>query len=111
MTTSHAIIGLWQIDELQAAGVPVRLHDASRATIAGVDVLIVSAEEAETAEFVICAPVGHFADDVRTHCLDCGAAVVHRPLAPRQPAKVCVACAARRGAPGLPDLGRRPRCS
>lgn len=41
----------------------------------------------------VCAPVGHFDDDVTTACANCGATVVHRPHIPEQSTKLCLACA------------------
>jgi len=66
-----------------------------RATLKGVPVTVVSNDEAEDCNFVICAPVAasHFADDVRTRCSSCSRAIVHRPHAPKKPPKVCLDCA------------------
>ena len=57
---------------------------------------IVSADEAERVDAVICGDVSCFPDDVRSLCATCGAGLVHRPTAPVRPPKICLACAIRR---------------
>lgn len=49
-------------------------------------------EECEAADFVICANVGFFDDDVVATCSHCGAAIVHRPHVPKRPPKICMRC-------------------
>ena len=56
-------------------------------------VKVVSAEEAEEADVVVCGPTSHFGDDVHTFCSRCGADIVHRPYVPKKPPKVCMSCA------------------
>lgn len=56
---------------------------------------IVSQEEAEQVELVVCCRVGlprHFDDDEEGVCSHCGHAIFFRPTAPRKPPKVCVEC-------------------
>lgn len=52
---------------------------------------------------LVCADQGFFADDVAAVCAECGAAIVHRPHAPAETRKICLACApdilARDGGP------------
>jgi hypothetical protein len=60
------------------------------------NVTVVSDEEAEEVEMVICMPdIGprYFADDVRATCAVCGIPIRHRPHVPKRPPKVCLACA------------------
>src|SRR5438105_10664530 len=57
---------------------------------------VVSDEEAEQANYVICMPNGsgeYFNDDVRTTCALCARGIHHRPHVPKTPAKVCIDCA------------------
>lgn len=57
------------------------------------NIKIVSDEEAEKVDFVVCGyPPGHFSDDITTVCSKCGKAIVHRPHAPKRPPKICFAC-------------------
>lgn len=56
----------------------------------------ISPAEAETVDYVVCAPADFptpFTGNVKTVCAACGAAIMHRPYAPKRPPKVCVACA------------------
>lgn len=55
---------------------------------------IVSDEEAEKADFVVCALLGptEFADNQTGVCQDCGCAIMFRPYVPKAPAKICLAC-------------------
>jgi len=58
---------------------------------------VVSEEEAEEAELVVCCTIGmtrYFDNDVETVCAQCGTGIFHRPHAPRKPKKVCLNCAA-----------------
>lgn len=62
----------------------------------------VSAEEAETVDFVVCAPSEWptpFVDNVETVCAHCGRAIMHRPHAPKRPPKICVVCATQLARP------------
>ena len=64
-------------------------------------VKVVSKEEAEEADLIVCAPwenCVYFEDDVKTSCADCGRAIGHRPHAPKKPPKICLECMMRRGA-------------
>ena len=59
---------------------------------------VVSDEEAEEADIVVCCTADmprYFDDDVFTTCAECGSAIFHRPHAPKKPRKVCIECAAR----------------
>ena len=61
-------------------------------------VKVVSDEEAEQADMVVCLPdVGprYFTDDVTAVCAECGVVIRHRPHVPKKPKKVCVHCALR----------------
>lgn len=63
------------------------------------DVTIVSDEEAETADCVVCMLADYptpFSDNVFTVCADCSSAIQHRPYAPKKPRKLCIDCAMAR---------------
>jgi hypothetical protein len=58
---------------------------------------IVSQEEAETAEAVVCMRVGEgheglFADNMRGACSTCGHAIYFRPHNPQKPPRICMQC-------------------
>lgn len=62
-------------------------------------VQIVSDDEAEQSDFVVCVPADWptpFSDNLTTTCHDCGCAVVHRPYAPKRPPKICLNCVTAR---------------
>ncbi len=65
---------------------------------------IVGAEEAETADAVVCLrkadDPGVFQDNLTGLCNDCGAEVVFRPSAPKAPIRICLRCAMERGEGG-----------
>lgn len=57
---------------------------------------IVSDEEAEAADFVVCCTADMpslFDDNVSTTCAECGTAIYHRPSIPKKPKKICIECA------------------
>jgi hypothetical protein len=57
---------------------------------------IVSDEEAESCDLVVCCRVGartSFTDNIHTLCARCGFPIFHRPHAPKRPPKVCIECA------------------
>ncbi len=59
---------------------------------------VVSDEEAEQADMVICLPDDgprYFTDDVTSVCAECGIVIRHRPHVPKRPKKVCIHCALR----------------
>jgi hypothetical protein len=60
-------------------------------------VTIVSDDDAEQADMVVCMPdegPRFFPDDIITSCAMCGITIKHRPHVPKTPPKVCVNCAA-----------------
>jgi len=63
------------------------------------EVEVVSKDEAERADYVVCArtedlpPGGYFPDDVHTVCVACNTAIQHRPYMPKAPRKICLQCA------------------
>ena len=65
---------------------------------------IVSAEEAETADAVVCLrkadDPGFFRDNLTGTCNDCGVEVVFRPSAPKAPMRICLQCAKDRAQGG-----------
>jgi hypothetical protein len=57
---------------------------------------IVSDEEAEEADVVVCCTAdmpSYFDDNVYTTCAECGVEIYHRPYMPKKPRKVCIECA------------------
>lgn len=67
-----------------------------KTTIAGIDVSIVSDEEAEQADAVACMRKGAFSpftDNLEAQCSACGETVIHRPHVPMKPPKICLECA------------------
>ena len=71
--------------------------------IAGVPIQVISQEEAETLDFVVCGDAGMatpWPDNVQTTCALCGAAIIHRPHDPKHPAKICMGCAVARAEAG-----------
>jgi hypothetical protein len=67
----------------------------TKATIFGVPVTIASDEEAETMDYVVCAPEGTpspFDDNLTALCCKCSVKVIHRWHAPRKPKKICIDC-------------------
>lgn len=60
---------------------------------------VMSNEEAEKADFVVCNSVtvhSVFDDNVFTTCVDCGQGIYHRPTAPKRPKKICLPCLLKR---------------
>ncbi len=56
---------------------------------------VVTPEEAERADFVVCIRKGEpspFTDNLEGECAWCGHAVAFRPHAPKNPPRVCGAC-------------------
>jgi hypothetical protein len=79
----------WSVEPEQAAG-----EREMRRLLEQIQV--VSDEEAEQADMVICLPDSgprYFADDVRATCAICGIPIRHRPHVPKRPPKVCINCA------------------
>jgi hypothetical protein len=79
---------------------------AERITINGVDIEVISCEQAERATLYVCgwaALATPFADNVLTNCAFCQTPVVHRPHAPKTPLKVCLTCAIDAAKPGEPS--------
>lgn len=76
--------------------------------IHGVPVSVVSDEEAEECDFVVCAPDGPspFTDNFKGYCCACGRPIMYRWHAPRKPKKICLKCAAD-GAAILATKGNR----
>jgi len=58
-------------------------------------VTIVSDDEAEKSDFVVCMPWGTpspFTDNLSGFCSKCGCKVMYRWHAPRKPKKLCIEC-------------------
>jgi hypothetical protein len=67
----------------------------TKVIIGGVPVTIVSDDQAETADYVVCvswSTPSIFSNDQRATCCACGVAVRHRPYIPKKPAKLCMEC-------------------
>ena len=65
-------------------------------TVGGIEATVVSEQEAEQADMVVCCRAGMFspfADNVETTCASCSRPIFHRPSAPKRPMKVCIECA------------------
>lgn len=59
------------------------------------NVSVVSQDEAENVDVVICMPdegPSYFTDDVQANCATCGIPIRHRPHVPKRPPKVCIHC-------------------
>lgn len=71
---------------------------------APVPIHVVTAEEAEKADYFVCMRAGNpspFVDNVFGICAHCRTPIYFRPYAPTRPPKICVECAL--------DLGRGGR--
>lgn len=63
--------------------------------IAGLKIEVVSDEECEQADAVVCVQATiplYFADNVTGPCADCGDLLQWRPHAPKTPPKICMRC-------------------
>jgi hypothetical protein len=65
------------------------------ANIAGVPVTIVSDQEANEMDYLVCMPDGpsQFTDNFKGVCSHCGVTVMYRWHAPRKPKRICIDCA------------------
>ena len=57
---------------------------------------VVTEQEAEAVDFVVCMREGGFTpfdDNVKGVCAHCGHAIFFRPYMPKTPPKICVECA------------------
>lgn len=62
---------------------------------------VVSSEEAEQADFVVCMREGEgddraFIDNVHGVCAECNHAIYFRPYSPKKPPHICLQCALAR---------------
>jgi hypothetical protein len=68
-----------------------------KTTIGGTPVTLVTPEEAEEVDYVVCMPAlyanSKFSDNVQGECAKCGCAIAYRPHVPKKPPKVCYECA------------------
>lgn len=86
----------------------IKFVSKGKIKVAGLDVQVVSDEEAEKADLVVCVEAGTESeefkkDNIYTNCVDCGVAITHRPHAPKKPPKVCMLCAVTRSAKNEED--------
>ena len=81
----------------------MKLNERKKVLLVGeAQIPIVSDEEANKAEFLICEPVVgelRFPDNLTGFCCDCGSKVQYRWHAPRNPKRICMACVLVREAP------------
>jgi hypothetical protein len=63
--------------------------------IGGVPITVISDNESEKADYVVCMPVGPspFSDNLTAFCCECGIKLMHRWHVPRKPKKICIECA------------------
>lgn len=64
--------------------------------IGGIPVTVVSDDEANLADFVVCALASTpspFTDNETGTCSKCGAAIIFRPYIPKGPPRICLQCA------------------
>jgi hypothetical protein len=63
-------------------------------------VKIVSDEEAEESDAVVCALwetcQKHSSDNIKANCADCNCEIGYRPYAPVKPIKICIQCLIKR---------------
>lgn len=60
---------------------------------------VVSDEEAEEADFMVCMPADTptpFTDNLHGFCCECGIKVMYRWHAPRKPKRICFRCMTKR---------------
>ena len=72
---------------------------AEKVKIGDLEVEVVSDEEAEAVEYVVCMPASTpspFKDNLTGFCCACGIKVIHRWHAPRKPPKICMECMIKR---------------
>jgi hypothetical protein len=67
---------------------------SEKVNVGGLSVEVVSNEEAEKADYVVCSPEGPspFTDNLIGNCCKCGVKVMYRWHAPRTPKKICIFC-------------------
>ena len=73
-----------------------------KVNIGGLDMTVVSDQQAEQAEMVVCMLEGFdspFTDNLTGPCARCGRTVIFRPHVPKAPPKVCMECAILIAAP------------
>jgi hypothetical protein len=64
-------------------------------TIGGIPLEVLSDDEANECDFIICMPAttpSPFDDNLTDFCCKCGIKVIYRWHAPRQPPKLCIDC-------------------
>jgi hypothetical protein len=62
------------------------------------DINVVSDDEAEKCDFVVCMPAdtpSPFGDNLTGFCCMCGIKVMYRWHAPRRPKRICLDCAVK----------------
>ena len=66
-------------------------------TLGGIPVTVISDEDTEKVDYVVCLPVGPspFDDNLTGVCSHCGIKIMFRPYMPKTPPKICIHCAAK----------------
>jgi hypothetical protein len=67
-------------------------------TVGGIPIEVVSDEDADKADFIVCMREGTptpFDDNFKGVCCYCGAGIIYRWHAPRGPKKICLECMAK----------------
>lgn len=68
---------------------------SEKANIHGIPVTVVSDEEAEKSDYVVCMPWGTpnpFDDNLKGICCKCGCDVMYHWHMPRKPKRLCMQC-------------------
>jgi len=62
--------------------------------IGGLEIPVVSDEQADECDFLVCSPLGPspFDDNLIGACCKCGVTVMYRWHAPRKPKRICLDC-------------------
>jgi hypothetical protein len=65
--------------------------------IGGFSIPVVSDDEAETCDYLVCAPWGPspFPDNFKGVCAHCGIEIMYRWHSPRKPKRICIDCMIR----------------
>ena len=69
--------------------------------VGGLKIPVVSDDEAEQCDYLVCMPFGPspFDDNLKGVCCKCGIDVMYRWHAPRKPKRICLECMASESAP------------
>lgn len=76
------------------------MREPKQVNVGGIPIEIVSDEQAENCEFLVCVPAdtpSSFTDNLTGFCSHCGVKVIYRWHAPRKPKKICLECMVKQG--------------